>query len=152
MLTFKLEQPFNQTDIDIAIEDIHKKSTLVNKKLQKIGFVTIILVVLTGYIIDLPNSKDATKAILLMFPLTFGLFNLLHPYMRRFFCGVQIPQESATFEYLPASTITGRNCDAFIQMPGMEQYKEYVEKVKHQSRSLINLECDAIIKHYQSLV
>lgn len=153
MLTFQLEQPFTQADIDSVIDTTEKKNAVVIKKIQIMGFVVLAATIIGGSLWDIRFNKpeDFNKIMTLFLPLTFGLFSVLHPYIKRFVFGQPL-NDYITFEYLPASTITSRNCEAFIQMPGMENYKAYAEKVKQQGRSLTNLECEAIIKHYESLV
>jgi hypothetical protein len=154
MLTFKLEQPFQQKDIDTAIENTQKQAKSVNGKLQKVGLVVLAATIIGGYFWDIRFNKpeDFNKIMFLFLPFTFGVFNLLFPYIHKFFGGPSYVEHQPTFEYLSASMVTSHNCEAFIQMPGMEQYKEYVEKVKQQGRSLTNLECEKIIQHYESLI
>ena len=153
MLTFQLNQPFNQQEIHNIVEQEVKKSKLVFKKLQLIGLLIVASNLLIGYFWGIGSSpqEDYIKIMVLFIPMTLGLFHIFYPYLRVLTASTPNLQNEI-FEYLPASIVTTHHCEAFVNMPGMEKYKDYVEKVKIQGRSLTNLECQEIINHYESLI
>lgn len=148
MLIFQLEKPLEQKDIDDDFNNNQKKSQLALQKMQIVGLFVIVLTLIIGYFWGVRfNSDDFGKMMVLYLPITFGLFCISHPYMRKWMGGERIDK----FDYLAASISTIHNCKAFINMPGMEKYKEYVKQVELQGRNLINFECSSIIKYYESL-
>jgi hypothetical protein len=130
VLTFQLEHPLQQKDINAVIESNQKQNTLVNKKLQKVGLFVLIVTIIGGYLwgIRFDKPTDFNKIMTLFLPFTFGAFSLLHPYIRNFVFG-RPSSDHLTFDYLPANVVTNHKCEAFIRMPGMEKYKKYVKLV-----------------------
>jgi hypothetical protein len=152
MITFQLEKPFLQKDIDEAIKLEKENIKVSSKQTIKYGINTIIAEILFFSVIGIefiPKTKnDICKLIFAMFWLFIGIVFLVIPIFLKNSGSYSIYLTS----YLNASSTKLHNCEAFILMPGMEKYKEYVDNVKKQGRELTNFECDEIINYWNSLI
>jgi hypothetical protein len=144
MITFQLDQPLQQADIDKAINEEYSNIALVNSRMVKLGIFVIFSILVYGFMTNLgTRPQDGTTVILLILPTVFGIMCLLQPYLNSSKIGLkQFLSDAEKAHY----------CEAFVHMPGMEKHKKYVENVKLQGRTLTNIECDAIIEHYKSLL
>jgi hypothetical protein len=144
MITFQLEQPLQQSDIDQAIIEEYSNIALVNSRMVKMGIFVIFAVLAYGLFKNLGTKpEDVTTIILLTLPMAFGINCLIHPYLNASKFGLK--------KFL-SDDEKNHYCEAFINMPNMEKHKQYVENVKKQGRKLTSFECDAIIEHYKTLL
>ena len=150
-MLFSLDKPFSQHDIDQAISTEKNRLAIAHKKSQRCGVIILlaglILFSIIGINFSLPTEKDFLTYIFSLLWFFVGLTLIISPYILKQ-SGIN---SLFLLPYSIASIKKTHDCEAFIHMPSMEQYKNYVEAVIQQPRQLINIECDAIIQYWDSL-
>jgi hypothetical protein len=150
MITFNLEQPLIQKDVEEKVNLEKQKISAMYARMLNWGIAIFVVGAITMYFygigfheMNAPNGLKLTiytlwlcvTGILIMLPLMFKPRIL----------------ELLSSPYTQASLDRLHDCKAFISMPGMEKHKEYVENVRKQGRELTYFECDEIIKYWRSL-
>ncbi len=150
MITFNLEQPLIPKEIEEKVSLEQQKINSYYGKMLKYGlillFVGIIAMSFYGVGFQEMNIPKGLQVVLQIVWTSVTFFLIMLPLMfkPRILELISSPHTQASLDKL-------HDCQAFISMPGMEKYKEYVENVKKQGRDLTYFECDEIIKYWKSL-
>lgn len=154
MITFNVDKPFSQDEINNLIHLEEERVQDSFKKGRFKGLVIIILGIVLYYILNINFNvvghgaeKEMLKFALLVFWVVIGFSFLVIPYM----LGSSSIYSMYFLPYTTANNKKIHDCEAFVNMPSMEEYKNYVQMVQLQGRPLINFECDTIINHWDSL-
>lgn len=151
MLTFNVNSPLLQDDM--KQDNLAEKQGMITyfSKMLKFGVFFLLLGITIISIYGFPPGKQEDPYRIYFF--LFLAWNFLTSFL------IMIPLmvkgrivELIDSKYRQASLEKIHNCEAYINMPGMEQYKHYVDSVKTQGRELTNFECDEIINYWSSKV
>lgn len=151
MLTFNIDSPLLQKDIEQ--DNIAEKQGIVIyfSKMLKFGIAFLVLgiIVISIFGLRFGKTEDPYKIHFLLFIIWDIITTLLIilPVMakNRIIALIDSPYNTAGVEKI-------HNCNAYLQMPGMEKYKHYAEDVRQQGRELTNFECDEIVTYWTSQV
>jgi hypothetical protein len=150
MITFNLEQPFLQKEVEEKVSIEKQSISRYYSKLLKCGIASLLvgIAVICYFGLNIDKKSDPYHLNLLALVVweAFTVFSIMIPLMLK-------PRIIALIEspYYQASEDKLHDCKAFLNMPGMEKYKEYTDNVKKQGRELTYFECDEIIKYWKSL-
>jgi hypothetical protein len=151
MLKLMLDKPFNEQDIAHAIEQKKQEIKSINLRNFKIGIlltsIGAILVYFKSIDYNHMNDKELLKLIFYYFFFIISTSLIFMPSILQHF-GIY---ELHYAPFKPASKEILHDCEAFVSMPSMQQYQEYVVNVRHQGRELTQLECEAIVQQWKSL-
>lgn len=151
MLKFNVNSPFLQKDLEV--ENLAEKQGMITyfSKMLKFGVFFLLLGITIISVYGFPPVKQEDPYRIYFF--LFIAWNFLTSFL------IMIPLMTKgrfialiDYKYTQAGLEKIHNCDAYINMPGMEQYKHYVDSVKTQGRELTNFECDEIINYWNSKV
>ena len=150
MITFNLEQPLIQKDVEEKVSVEQKKISTAYAKMLRYGVALLVAGIIAMYFfgvgfeeMNIPNGVKMIIYTLWIF-VTGTLIMLPLMIQPRILELISSPYREASLDRL-------HDCKAFITMPGMERYKQYVEDVRKQGRELTYFECDEIIKYWKTL-
>lgn len=151
MLTFNVESPLLQEEIEQ--DNLKEKQGMIEyfSKMLKFGiaFLLIGIVVMSIYGLPIGKNEDPYRVHFFLF-LGWDIVTtilLMLPLMVKSRIVAILDSQ-----YWQAGVEKLHNCNAYINMPGMEKHKQYAETVRLQGRELTNFECDEIIKYWTSQV
>lgn len=143
------------TKEDIANLQSKQKNEIIlhEKKLKKIGVGLILLFICIGLMIGFGftvKPEESKINFIRIVNITLGsvgiciffLPNLVKESMQSYYLHM----------YSEANEKEIHNCKAYVNMPGMEYWKEYIEEIKKQNRQLTNHECNLLIDDWIKLI
>lgn len=149
MLTFNVDSPLLQQELER--DKIEEKQSMITYFSRMLNFgllfllVGVIVISIYGFPPDKAQDPYRIYVVLFIFWNVITTILLMLPLMVKSYI-----LQALDFQYQQASVEKIHNCEAYINMLGMEQYKYYVESIRTQGRELTNFECDEVIKYYTS--
>ncbi len=136
--------PMTQEEINNLIQ--------VEKKEMQHGFLKIRMfgqgIILLAIICEFFIVREGMAILIMSMLYAIGVFAIILPYMLEFLNLTAINFS----KHSEANKQMIHNCYAYIEMPKMEFWKEYVKSVEAMNRSLTVKECEDIVEAWNKLI